>query len=544
MKQAKVPNQAVSPASPGADIVAHLRAKDLRAALGAVAHDVRAHTGAQAASLMCLGDAGMQARTGDWPADALARVAAWERALAEQAKRGATALPEGPLPVSTARGADWTVLAVPLAVGRHTIGLLSACISPADEAQTAQALQDIAPWLGGLLYFAQGRDAANRQIAALGAVLRQTQTWMAEADARAALRTALQVLSELFGAQGSLIASLDDDGNALRCLAAYIPNEALDWSGARLRPGGILHHVCVTGEPVLCAESEKDPRYAPDVEGALVERLQSLIAVPIVAPGGRRAALAIFNRRGEGGFRPSDATLIASVAACVSALLEAARLQQAMAETRQQIEALPRSIRMEIAGTLHQGPIQLLAAVAMGLDHVEHLLSAQPEAVGEEIKSLKALTREATREARLLLFELRPAVLESEGLLGALTAYIQQLPGESIRIRLDHSGPVGDLPMPIAEAAFHAATQGIRHARLHGEATEIGLTITVTEHALALTLEDNGKPHGARRCVRGAEGIGCLASIAEQLKSVGGVCEPQEGSGGQNPAILVRIPLV
>lgn len=543
MKQETLPGQATSPVPPGAEIVAHLMAKDLRAALGAVARDVLAHTGARAVLLMCLGDAGMHARAGDWPAEPLARVAAWERALAEQAKRGATTLPEGPLPVSAARGADWVVVALPLAAGKQTIGLLSACVAPADEARAVQALQEIAPWLGGLLHLAQGRDAANRQMAALGDVLRQTQTWMAEADARTALRAALQALSDLFGARGSVIASLDDEENALRCLAAHIPNETLDWSGARFRAAGILHHVCVTGEPVLCNEPETDPRYASDVEGALVERLQSLVAVPIGTPGGKRAVLAVLNRHGGQGFRSTDATLIASVAACVSALLEAAQLQQAMAKTRQQMEVLPRSIRMEVARTLHQGPIQLLAAVAMGLDHVEHLLSAHPEAVGEEIKSLKALTREATREARLLLFELRPAALESEGLLGALMAYIQQLPEESVRIRLAHSGPVGDIPMSLAEAAFHAAAQGIRHAKMHGEATEIALTITVAEHALTLTLEDNGKPYRERRCIRGAEAIGCLASIAEQLESVGGVCQVREGAADQNPTLYVRIPL-
>ncbi len=50
-------------------------------------------------------------------------------------------------------------------------------------------------------------------------------------------------------------------------------------------------------------------------------------------------------------------------------------------------------------------------------------------------------------------------------------------------------------------------------------------------------------PHGERRCAKGDEGIGCPVSIAEQLKSVGGTCEPREAAPGQNPALHVRIPL-
>ncbi|MGB9593643.1 MAG: hypothetical protein ACPL7R_05865, partial [Anaerolineae bacterium] len=259
------------PQPPVADIVAHLTTKDFRTALGAVAQSVIASTGAQAVSLTCRGeDGGTRARAGTWPQDALPKLDAWERAFVEQARRGATALPEGSLPISVARGADWLLCAAPLAAGNQAVGLLALCVAPGKEAEAAQMLRDTSPWLGGLLYLAQGRDAVARQATVLGAILRQSQAWTAETDARTALRAALQVLAELFGAQGSLLAALDDEENALRCLGAYIPNEALDWTGARLRPAGILHHVCVTGETVLCNAPDRDPRYAPDVEGALV----------------------------------------------------------------------------------------------------------------------------------------------------------------------------------------------------------------------------------------------------------------------------------
>ncbi len=539
----------MSPASatanpPVADIVAHLTTKDFRTALGAVAQSLLAHTEAQAVSLACLAeDGGTRARAGAWPQDALPKLDSWERALAEQARRGATALPAGPLPISVARGGDWLLCAAPLVAGNHAAGLLALCVAPSEEAEAAQMLRDTSPWLGGLLYLAQGREAIARQVTALGAILRQSQAWTAATDARTALRSALQVLAELFGAQGSLLAALDDDENVLHCLGAYIPNEVLDWTGARLKPAGILHHVCVSGEAVLCNEPDKDSRYAPDVEGALVGTLRSLVAVPIRTPGGGRGVLAVFNRVGAAGFRPADAGLIAGVAACVSAILETARLREAVEVAREQLGTLPRSIRTEVAGTLHQGPVQMLAAVAMGLDHLEHLLAVQPDALGEEIKSLKSLTREATREARLLLFELRPTVLESEGLVSALTAYIQQLPEESVRIQFDHSGPIGDAPIQVAEAAFHAATQGIRHARLHGEATQIALTVLADAEALSLTLEDNGKPHGARRCTRGETETGCLAAIAEQLAPLGGTLALRDATAERGPAVQIRIPL-
>lgn len=533
-----------APDQPIADVVAVLTTKDFRAALGAVAQRVMAHTGAQAVSLACLGeDGGARARAGSWPQDALPKLDGWEHALAEQARKGATALPEGPLPVSVAKGQDWVLCAVPLAAGRQAVGLMALCVSPGKEAEATQTLRDMAPWLGGVLYLAQGREATTRQVAALGTLLRQSQTWTAEADIRTALRAALQVLAELFGAQGSLIAALDDEERALRCLGAYIPNEALDWTGARLKPAGLLYHACVAEVPVLCNEPAKDPRYAPDVEGALVDSLRSLVAVPIRTPDGGRGVLAVLNRTGASGFRPADVTLIAGVAACVSAVLETTWLRQTVEAARGQLGTLPRVIRTEIANTLHQGPIQMLAAVAMGLDHLEHLLSVQPDALGGEIKSLKALTREATREARLLLFELRPPSLESEGLIGALTAYVQQLPVESVRIRFEHSGPVGAVPLPVAEAAFHAAAQGIRHARLHGEATEIALTVAADERTLTLTLEDNGKPHGQRRCARGEVEMGCLAFISEQLALVGGELTLGDAPTGRGTLIHIRVPL-
>ncbi|MGB9593845.1 MAG: hypothetical protein ACPL7R_06890, partial [Anaerolineae bacterium] len=69
------------------------------------------------------------------------------------------------------------------------------------------------------------------------------------------------------------------------------------------------------------------------------------------------------------------------------------------------------------------------------------------------------------------------------------------------------------------------------------------LTVSADAEALSLTLEDNGKPHGARRCARGETGAGCLAAIAEQLAPLGGTLALHDATTERGPVLHIRIPL-
>ena len=63
----------------------------------------------------------------------------------------------------------------------------------------------------------------------------------------------------------------------------------------------------------------------------------------------------------------------------------------------------------------------------MSLDHLKRLNELKPEAVDNEIGALRNLVDKATRDARNVLFELRPIILETQGLIAALEQYVERL---------------------------------------------------------------------------------------------------------------------
>ena len=524
-----------------AALLAQASGGDSASLVRVAADETEVRTQARAVSILVASGGVLRARAGDWSPAVQPKLDAWERALVKRVKQGATAISDGPIPVSAAQIGGWMVCMAPLSAGRQAVGALSLCVEPAREREVIRTARDLSPWLGAILARAQRAETGHRQLAALKEIA-CGHAGPRNVDAKVWLRKSVERCAVLLQAQGGLVVSPSETGEHLLCLAAVLPNEALDWTGARFKSSGILHHVCVSGETFLSNDPAADSRYAPDVEGALVEPLQSILAVPLYVPDGERGALAILNRRDVLGFTASDAELLQSAAACISTDLQNASLRRAATDCNGRMAVMQRALRAEIAGTMHQGAIQMLAAVAMGLDHLEHLAAVQPDALPNEIKSLKDLTREATREARLLLSELHPASLGSEGLVAAMESYLQQMPGGGDKVDFQHRGPLSRIDTSVAEVAFHVAVQGLRHAHKHGSAAHVWLTLSLADEVLSILIEDDGKPQAERRCARHDQEFDCPEYMSQQLAQVSGTLQVRAGGPGEKPAFLIRIP--
>src|ERR671932_1150712 len=119
-------------------------------------------------------------------------------------------------------------------------------------------------------------------------------------------------------------------------------------------------------------------------------------------------------------FSPRDATLALAIARQAAVAIENARLherarQAAMLEERQRL-----------ARELHDSVTQALYGISLYAEAAARAL-AQGETgpVAANLREISETTREALGETRLLLFELRPPLLEEQGLAAALRARLQ-----------------------------------------------------------------------------------------------------------------------
>lgn len=147
--------------------------------------------------------------------------------------------------------------------------------------------------------------------------------------------------------------------------------------------------------------------------------------------------------------------------------------------------------RRKLASDIHDDTIQKIVAAGM---RVEVLRRTHPEladderfaAVGESISA--AVTR-----LRNLVFELRPAILDTAGLAAAIRWYIEE--HEGIDLDAEHrvvSDLTNEPPEEFRIVLFRVAQEALTNARKHSEASSISVLLDEREGGTYLRVSDNG----------------------------------------------------
>jgi signal transduction histidine kinase len=203
--------------------------------------------------------------------------------------------------------------------------------------------------------------------------------------------------------------------------------------------------------------------------------------------------LEVLNKYSGAGFNQEDVRLMSSIAAQAAIALENARLYQQVRQERDHIIKAQEDVRRELARKLHDGPVQLLSAISMSLDHLERLNEVKPEAVHNEINALRNLVRHATRDARNVLFELRPIILETQGLVAALEEYVSQLrSSESFELNFKTIEEIGYDPK-VAGTIFSIVQEAINNIKRHANARNVWLTLELKNNRFIVTIRDDGE---------------------------------------------------
>jgi signal transduction histidine kinase/ligand-binding sensor domain-containing protein len=133
---------------------------------------------------------------------------------------------------------------------------------------------------------------------------------------------------------------------------------------------------------------------------------------------------------------------------------------------------------------------------------------------------LREIAQQALQEMRLLVYELRPQVLRSEGLIGALE---QRLEAVERRAGIDARLVVDDefeLPAELEVELLYISQEALNNALKHSNASEVVLSIRADEDNLSLEVVDNGTGFDLE-LARGKRGMG-LTNISERVEKIRG----------------------
>ena len=110
----------------------------------------------------------------------------------------------------------------------------------------------------------------------------------------------------------------------------------------------------------------------------------------------------------------------------------------------------------------------------------------------DHLRELRDTAQEALREMRLLIFQLRPPVLEKEGLVTALQARLEAVEGRAgLETEFKVEGEER-LPPEIEEGLYRIAQEALNNALRHAQAHRITVYLYQDERTVILEIADDG----------------------------------------------------
>jgi NarL family two-component system sensor histidine kinase LiaS len=149
--------------------------------------------------------------------------------------------------------------------------------------------------------------------------------------------------------------------------------------------------------------------------------------------------------------------------------------------------------RNRLARELHDSVKQQAFAAAAQLSGVRALLNRDPSAAEAHLIETQHIIDQLREELTNLIFELRPAMLENQGLGPALDNYAVEWSRHNritAEVRLANQRPV---PVEIEQALFRIVQEALANVARHSQAGNVEIDLRFNQDHLILTLTDDGQ---------------------------------------------------
>ncbi len=236
-----------------------------------------------------------------------------------------------------------------------------------------------------------------------------------------------------------------------------------------------------------------------------------------------------------GGFDAVDEELIEVLAAQAGAAIETATLSQRLRELAVADE------RERISRELHDGVIQWLFSIGMGLEAARTLLPEEASDIDERLGSAVDGLDGAIRELRAAIFRLRPQQAASLGLSAGVTELAREYEVNAlIRPSLEVPPDIdAEVPIDVVADALQVVRESLSNAARHAQASSVHIRAVREGARLELAVRDDGVGFEADDRSRVGHG---LANMRERADALGAdlTIDSQPGAG---TAVRLSIPI-
>jgi signal transduction histidine kinase len=242
--------------------------------------------------------------------------------------------------------------------------------------------------------------------------------------------------------------------------------------------------------------------------------MRSLLGVPVVSRAGALGNLYLTDKIDAPGFTSDDEQMVRTFAAYAALAIETSKYQdeaRSLAVLRE---------RERIGMDLHDGIIQSIYAVELGLEGAEMDLEADPPRARESLDSAIERLNAIIRDLRSYIFELRPAKLSSDVSEDIVRIIDEFRPATAAVLVADVAPALPRLADDQQVALMHIARDALANAHRHARASRIELSLHVSVSAVTLTVRDDG------------QGFDTAATLPEQHRGLRNMIARATAAGG------------
>lgn len=323
-------------------------------------------------------------------------------------------------------------------------------------------------------------------------------------------------------------------GLGRRLEAAFAPESVLSTITQLVQESLRLPYVAIT----LAHEGSSE------VVAAAGTPLGQPISFPLTYQGTMVGHLLVNSRRGDEGLDRTDRALLADLAqqagVAVHGVRLTAELQQMSAtlqQSREQLVLAREEERRRLRRDLHDDLAPTLIGLSLRAGTISDMIATDPAKAMQLADHLDSAIRDAVRNIRRLVYDLRPPALDNLGLLAAIRERsLEYSSGNGLRIEVDAPDILPPLPAAIEVAAYRIVQEGLLNVVKHAQAQNCSLHIDLGK-ALHIRITDDGIGLPERQTM----GVG-LHSIQERVAELGGTCEFMAGVE-KGTRIVVCLPI-
>lgn len=278
----------------------------------------------------------------------------------------------------------------------------------------------------------------------------------------------------------------------------------------------VLIQILEQKEPLLVPDVSTDPGLPPSMQQS---GNQSILMYPLIAGEQVLGVIGLVRKDGSPAFGNGEVTRLGVIAEELASFIRSDRSrQQAIAQEERQ--SLVRDLHDSIAQKLY-GLVALTEAAQASLETGKPVQEAEISRIGEN-------ARQALKEMRLFLFQMKPVDLQTKGLVGALNERLAAVEGRAnIKARVLADENI-NLSLEKETILYNIALEALNNIIKHANARAVTILLKKRKTSVTLEVADDGS--GFDQSMPGNGGMG-LRFMQERISKVDGKVEIKSAPG-------------